>query len=563
MDYKQVLAKEIAKSLDGVLSTESVMELIEKPKFETQGDLAFPCFALAKIEKQAPNKIAEKLAAKLSNPLFEKVFNEGPYVNCFLNKSLVSKQILHKVLSERTDYGQSDIGQGRNITIDFSSPNIAKPFSMGHLRSTVIGNSLSKIVEKVGYKAVKINHLGDWGTQFGKLIVAYKKWGEESLVKGSPIPELLALYIKFHSEAEKEVALEEEARMWFKKLEDGDKEAEGLWTWFKDESLKEFSKIYNLLGVEFDSFSGEAFYNGKMEATIELLREKDLLVESDGAEVVDLSEHGLPPFLIRKRDGATLYGTRDLTAALYRKDNYQFAKSLYVVGQEQTLHFRQLFLTLEKLGFDWARDMTHVPFGFILKDGKKMSTRKGKVVLLDKVLKDAIALAEKNINDKNPSLPNKSATAEMVGVGAVIFHDLKTERLNNVEFSLEDMLRFEGMTGPYVQYTNARACSILRKSGAEKESLISGELDDFYSWEIIKTLMEFPDTVLKSFKHNEPSVVAKYAVDLAQDFNKYYSHVKVLEENAEREARLALVFAVTIVLEESLRLLGIQAPAEM
>lgn len=563
MDYKQVLAKEIAKSLDGVLSAESVMELIEKPKFETQGDLAFPCFALAKIEKQAPNKIAEKLAAKLSNPLFEKVFNEGPYVNCFLNKSLVSKQFLHKVLSERTDYGQSDIGQGRNITIDFSSPNIAKPFSMGHLRSTVIGNSLSKIVEKVGYKAVKINHLGDWGTQFGKLIVAYKKWGEESLVKGSPIPELLTLYIKFHSEAEKEVALEEEARKWFKKLEDGDKEAEGLWTWFKDESLKEFSKIYNLLGVEFDSFSGEAFYNGKMEATIELLREKDLLIESDGAEVVDLSEHGLPPFLIRKRDGATLYGTRDLTAALYRKDNYQFAKSLYVVGQEQTLHFRQLFLTLEKLGFDWARDMTHVPFGFILKDGKKMSTRKGKVVLLDKVLKDAIALAEKNINDKNPSLPNKSATAEMVGVGAVIFHDLKTERLNNVEFSLEDMLRFEGMTGPYVQYTNARACSILRKSGAEKESLISGELDDFYSWEIIKTLMEFPDTVLKSFKHNEPSVVAKYAVDLAQDFNKYYSHVKVLEENAEREARLALVFAVTIVLEESLRLLGIQAPAEM
>lgn len=564
MDYKQVLADEIAKNLDGVLSTESVMELIEKPKFENQGDLAFPCFALAKIEKQAPHRIAEKLAAQLSNPLFEKVFvAEGPYVNCFLNKSQVSKQILQKVLSERADYGQSDIGQGRNIAIDFSSPNIAKPFSMGHLRSTVIGNSLSKIVEKVGYKAVKINHLGDWGTQFGKLIVAYKKWGQEELVKQDPIPELLTLYIKFHEEAERDSALEDEARLWFKKLEDGDREAEELWTWFKDESMKEFSKIYDLLGVEFDSFSGEAFYNGKMEATIELLREKKLLIESEGAEVVDLSEHGLPPFLIRKSDGATLYGTRDLTAALYRKDNYQFAESLYVVGQEQTLHFRQLFLTLEKMGFDWARDMKHIPFGFILKDGKKMSTRKGKVVLLDKVLKEAIELAGKNINDKNSSLPNKAETAKMVGVGAVIFHDLKTERQNNVEFSLEDMLRFEGVTGPYVQYTHARACSILRKSGADKESLKPEGLEDPYSWEIIKQLMAFQDTVLKSCQQSEPSAIAKYAVDLAQDFNKYYSHVKVLEDGSQKEGRLALVLAVTIVLKESLRLLGVHAPDEM
>lgn len=563
MNYSQLFAEEINKNLDGIIAVEKIMELLEKPKFGNQGDLAFPCFSLAKLKKQAPQKIAEELAERLTHPDFEGVVAEGSYVNCFLNKKRSSTRVMKKILGERAEFGNNDMGQGRNITIDFSSPNIAKPFSMGHLRSTVIGNSVAKIAEKVGYKAVKINHLGDWGTQFGKLIVAYKKWGKENLVKENPIPELLALYIKFHEEAAHEATLEDEARMWFKKLEDGDAEAEELWTWFKDESMKEFSKIYELLGVEFDSFSGEAFYNGKMEATIELLREKGLLVESEGAEVVDLAEHGLPPFLIRKRDGATLYGTRDLTAALYRKENYQFAESLYVVGQEQTLHFRQLFLTLEKMGFAWARDMKHIPFGFILKDGKKMSTRKGKVVLLDKVLKEAIELAEKNINDKNPSLPNKAETAKVVGVGAVIFHDLKTERQNNVEFSLEDMLRFEGVTGPYVQYTHARACSILRKSGVEKESLSPDGLEDPYSWEIVKTLMAFPDAVLKSYEQSEPSVIAKFAAELAQDFNKYYSHVKVLEEDAEREARLALVFAVTLVLEESLRLLGIQAPIEM
>ncbi|WP_203332580.1 arginine--tRNA ligase [Planococcus beigongshangi] len=563
MNYSQLFAEEIHKKLGGLLAVETVMELVEKPKFGNQGDLAFPCFSLAKLKRQAPQKIAQELAEHLVHPDFEKVVAEGPYVNCFLDKKTASRQVMQTILKEQAEYGKNDIGQGRNITIDFSSPNIAKPFSMGHLRSTVIGNSMAKIVEKVGFKAVKINHLGDWGTQFGKLIVAYKKWGEESRVKENPIPELLALYIKFHEEAEHETTLAEEARMWFKKLEDGDAEAEELWTWFKDESLKEFSKIYELLGVEFDSYSGEAFYNGKMEATIRLLKEKDLLVESEGAEVVDLAEHNLPPFLIRKSDGATLYGTRDLTAALYRKENYQFAESLYVVGQEQTLHFRQLFLTLGKMGFDWARHMKHIPFGFILKEGKKMSTRKGKVVLLDQVLKEAIELAEKNINDKNPALSNKEETAKMVGVGAVIFHDLKTERQNNVEFSLEDMLRFEGMTGPYVQYTHARGCSILRKSGVAPETLTPEGLDDPHSWEVIKTLMAFPDAVLKSYQQSEPSVIAKFAVELAQDFNKYYSHVKVLEEDSEREARLALVSAVTVVLEESLRLLGVQAPSAM
>ncbi|QHJ70972.1 arginine--tRNA ligase [Planococcus halotolerans] len=563
MDYNKLFAEEIVKNTDGALSLESIMGLVEKPKFDGQGDLAFPCFSLAKIHGKAPHLIAGELAGRIKHTVFENIVAVGPYVNCFLKKSVVSKDTLQTILEERAAYGVSDIGQGRNITIDFSSPNIAKPFSMGHLRSTVIGNSLAKIVEKVGYKAVGINHLGDWGTQFGKLIVAYKKWGDDAAVKENPIPELLALYIKFHEEAKDDPGLEDDARKWFWQLENGDLEAEELWTWFKDESLKEFSKIYELLEVDFDSYAGEAFYNDKMAATIELLKSKELLTESQGAEVVDLTEEGLPPFLIRKSDGATLYGTRDLTAALYRKENYHFAKSLYVVGQEQTLHFRQLKLVLKKMGYDWSDNMEHIPFGFILKDGKKMSTRKGKVVLLDQVLKDVIELAEKNIEERNPALANKAETARMVGVGAVIFHDLKTERQNNVEFSLEAMLRFEGTTGPYVQYTHARACSILRKSGMTAEEITAVGLDDSYSWEVIKDLIAFPEMIQKSFEQSEPSVIARYAIELAQDFNKYYSHVKVLEDDEHLEGRLALVFSVTVVLKESLRLLGIHAPDEM
>lgn len=563
MDYNKLFAEEIVKNLNASMSVENMKGLVEKPKFEGQGDLAFPCFSLAKMQGKSPHLIAGELAERIKHPVFEKVVSVGPYVNCFLKKSVVSKEMLQTILEVQTDYGGSNIGQGRNITIDFSSPNIAKPFSMGHLRSTVIGNSLAKIVEKVGYKAVGINHLGDWGTQFGKLIVAYKKWGDEAAVKENPIPELLALYVKFHEEAEDDSALEDVARKWFWQLENGDAEAEELWTWFKDESLQEFSKIYELLEVDFDSYAGEAFYNDKMAATIELLKSKDLLTESQGAEVVDLTEEGLPPFLIRKSDGATLYGTRDLTAALYRNENYHFAKSLYVVGQEQTLHFRQLKLVLKKMGYDWSDEMEHIPFGFILKDGKKMSTRKGKVVLLDQVLKEVIELAEQNIEDRNPALANKAETAQMVGVGAVIFHDLKTERQNNVEFSLEAMLRFEGATGPYVQYTHARACSILRKSGIAVDEITAVGLDDSYSWEIIKDLMAFPEMIKKSFEQSEPSVIAKYAIELAQDFNKYYSHVKVLAEDEQLEGRLALVFAVTVVLKESLRLLGIHAPVEM
>lgn len=563
MELVKTYAEEIALELGGWVELDEIMTLMEQPKFDQQGDLAFPCFALAKEMKKSPAAIAEELARKISHPLFERVVAEGPYLNCFYNKSFVSREVMIDVLHKQSDYGNLAIGQSKTVTLDFSSPNIAKPFSMGHLRSTVIGNSLACISEKCGYRAIRINHLGDWGTQFGKLITAYQLWGSEQEVKNAPIPELLKLYVKFHQQVEVDSELESKARRWFKKLEDGNEEAQQLWKWFRDESLQEFTKIYQLLDIDFDSYEGEAFYNDKMEEVVTLLEQKHLLINSEGAEVVDLSEHNLPPFLIRKRDGATLYGTRDLAAALYRKRNYQFDKSFYVVGQEQMLHFKQLSLVLEKMGYEWPKDMAHVSFGFILKNGKKMSTRKGGIVLLEHVIKEAIDLAAKNIAEKNPALPDKEQVAQMVGVGAIIFHDLKNERHHHIEFSLTDMLRFEGATGPYVQYTHARASSILAKSSSDLTKLTPAGLNDSYSWPIVKLLLTFPEVIAKSFEHAEPSQIAKYLIALAQQFNAYYANVKILDEDIEQEARLALVQAVVIVLKEGLRLLGIKAPERM
>jgi len=561
MLLKETFSALIASQLKGVLEEDEVIKLVEKPKYEEQGDIAFPCFMLAKMLRKNPSMIARELADKIKHPLFEKAIAEGPYVNGFLNKQIVSKMVLTAIIKDGEKYGSLKLGKGKNITIDFSSPNIAKPFSMGHLRSTVIGNAIANIAEKCGYQAVRINHLGDWGTQFGKLIVAYKRWGKEESVKENPIEELLKLYVKFHVEAEHDSSLEDKARFWFKQLENGDKEALKLWRWFREESLKEFSKIYHLLGVQFDSYDGEAFYNDKMENTVSMIGNSGILRHSDGAEVVELREYNLPPCLIKKSDGATLYATRDLTAALYRNTTYQPEKSYYVVDQEQSLHFKQIFLVLEKLGHDWAKQLTHIPFGFILKEGKKMSTRKGKVVLLEEVIKEAIQLAEKNMAEKNPSLENKEEIAKAVGVGAIIFHDLKNDRQNNIEFSLEEMLKFEGATGPYLQYTHARACSILRKSKTSELRNIG--LNDRYSWPVVMLLIKFPAIVERSFQLHEPSQIAKYLIDLAQEFNKYYAYVKILADDSEQESRLALVKATTIVLKEGLRLLGIKAPEAM
>ncbi|MFS1169852.1 arginine--tRNA ligase [Enterococcus lactis] len=563
MNNKDLVAKAVYDVVKDDLTLEQVEQLLENPKSAEHGDVAFPAFSLAKVYRKAPQQIAADLAEKIDSANFEKIEVVGPYLNFFMNKELISKKVLQTVVKEKEHYGDSNIGNQGTVPIDMSSPNIAKPISMGHLRSTVIGNSIGFIMEKIGYQPIRINHLGDWGTQFGKLIVAYKKWGSEEAVKAEPINELLRLYVRFHEVAETEPELNEEARAWFKRLEEGDEEAIQLWQWFRDESMKEFNKIYDLLEVQFDSLNGEAFYNDKMDEIVELLEEKHLLNEDKGAEIVDLSAYDLNPALIKKSDGATLYITRDLAAALYRKRTYDFKQSLYVVGNEQSYHFKQLKAVLKEMGFDWSDDMHHIPFGLITQGGKKLSTRKGKIVLLEEVLNEAIQSAKEQISEKNPDLENKDVVAKQVGVGAVIFHDLKNDRLNTFDFNLEEVVRFEGETGPYVQYTHARAVSLLEKAGFVPSETADYALNDDISWEVVKLVQKYPETVLSAGEKYEPSVIAKHAIKLAQAFNKYYAHTKILADDEQKEARLALVYAVTVLLKEDLRLLGLHAPDKM
>ncbi|EIT83926.1 arginyl-tRNA ligase [Fictibacillus macauensis ZFHKF-1] len=558
--YQLTFAQALHTALQGKLSLQHITNLLETPRRKELGDAAFPCFTLAKELKISPVDIAQELAEAISHPAFEKVEAHGPYVNVFFHRLSFSAEVLSRILREGEHYGDHDAGNGATVTIDLSSPNIAKPFSMGHLRSTVIGASLSHLAEKNGYVPIRINYLGDWGTQFGKLITAYLHWGDEDRVRKQPIIELLALYVMFHEKAQTNPALNDEARLWFKKLEDGDEQALQLWKWFRDESIQSFQKTYDLLSISFHSYNGEAFYNDKIAGVVNQLRAKGLLTLSDGAEVVSLEEHGLPPCLIVKRDGASTYAVRDLAAAIDRYKTYHFKKSLYVVGPEQSLHFQQVMLVLEKMGYTWAKEMIHIPFGFILKEGKKMSTRKGKIILLEEVIAEAISLARQTIELKNPTLPNKEVVAKQIGVGSLIFHDLKNDRLGNVEFSLQTMLAFEGDTALYLQYTHARACSLLRKVTSAPST--SGLCDD-HSFSIVKHLSLFPVIVQNSFSHYEPSQLAKYAIQLAHLFNAYYSAVRILTEDSERDNRLALVKSVTIVLKESLRLLGVQAPEEL
>ncbi|WP_411215315.1 arginine--tRNA ligase [Terribacillus saccharophilus] len=559
--YKFIAAELVAKALNK--SAEETMKQIERPKQLQHGDYAFPCFALAKEKRQSPQTIAAELAGDLSHEAFSAITAVGGYVNFTLHKKLAGTSVLADIHQQRAAYGSTASGQGQTVTIDLSSPNIAKPFSMGHLRSTVIGNSISLLLEKQGYHVVRINHVGDWGTQFGKLICAYEKWGDEEKVRANTIPELLKLYVRFHEEAAKDGQLEQEGRNWFRKLEQGDEYANKLWRWFRDVSMEEFGRVYELMGVHFDSDAGEAFYNDKMERVVKELEQKDLLSLSEGAQVVRLDEFDLPPSLIKKKDGATLYATRDLAAAIYRKETYQFSKSLYVVGHEQSLHFQQLKLVLNKMGYAWSDGIIHIPFGMVLQDGKKMSTRKGKLVLLDRVLEQAIHLATDNISEKNPNLADKEEVARQVGVGAVLFHDLKHERIHDIEFSLEDMLRVEGETGPYVQYTHARACTLLAKGEKTHSSPEIDEETAAAAWPILSLLLQFPDAVENAASHYDPSRIAKYVIDLAQAFNSFYGKVRILEEDGKLGARLSIVEAVASVLEEGLRLLGIRAPRQM
>ncbi|WP_258087731.1 arginine--tRNA ligase [Weissella fangxianensis] len=561
MDYKNQIAETIAAVVPE-LDKATILSKIEVPKDTKMGDYAFPAFLQAKERRMAPQQIASNIVSEIATDGFKEVKAVGPYVNFFLDQANFGAETLAEVLRQ-DDYGHNTDGEAGHVTIDMSSPNIAKPMSMGHLRSTVIGNSLAEIAKANGYQPIKINHLGDWGTQFGKLMSAYKRWGSEEEVKADPINTLVKYYVRFHKEAETQPELNDEGRAWFKKLEDGDEEAHGLWSWFREESLKEFMELYNDLDIDFDSFNGEAFYNDKMDAVIDTLKEKQLLVESQGAQVVDLEDEGLNVAMIQRTDGATLYMTRDLAAAIFRKNNYNFVKSLYVVGGEQREHFKQLKAVLNKMGYEWSNDIEHIPFGMITVDGKKLSTRSGRIVLLKDVLADSVKLATAQIDEKNPDLPNKAEVAHEVGTGAVVFHDLMNERLGDFDFKLEEVVRFEGDTGPYVQYTNARAQSILRKAGKPELDLTNLSIDDEQVWETEKLVANFSDTVRRAWRDREPSVIAKYALNLARTFNKYYANSKILVEDDQLNARLALVTAVSNVLTESLRLLGVKAPQEM
>ena len=562
MDNKQLIAGELAKVIDS-LDQDAILNLLEQPKSSELGDIAFPAFSLAKTERKAPQIIAADIAEKIDTAHFDKVVATGPYVNFFLSKAEISGQVIKEVIKDGADYGQQNEGNNQNITIDLSSPNIAKPFSVGHLRSTVIGDALSNIFRKIGYNTIKINHLGDWGKQFGLLMVAYKKWGSQEAVEANPIDELLKLYVRINAEIENDPSLDEEGRLWFKKLEDGDPEATELWQWFRDESLTEFNRIYELLGVEFDSLNGEAFYNDKMDEGIQILEDKGLLQESKGASIVDLEDFNLPPAMIKKSDGATLYITRDIATAIYRARTYNFVKNVYVVGQEQANHFRQLKAVLKKMGFDWSDDMIHVDFGLVTKNRQKLSTRKGNIILLEPTLLEAISRAKSQIEAKNPDLENKEAVARAVGVGAVKFYDLKTDRRNGYDFDLEAMVSFEGETGPYIQYAYARIQSILRKANFHPDAEATYSLNDPESWEIIKLLQDFGRVVKRAADNYEPSLIAKYAISLAQAFNKYYAHTRILDESPERDSRLALSYSTAVVLKEALRLLGVEAPEKM
>ena len=564
MDEKQLVSQALSAAIDGVLGVEQIAAIIEKPKSSDLGDLAFPAFQLAKTLRKSPQIIAGEIAEKIDTKGFEKVIAVGPYVNFFLDKNATASEVIREVLTEGEHYGDANIGEGGNVPIDMSAPNIAKPFSIGHLRSTVIGDSIAKIYEKLGYQPIKINHLGDWGKQFGLLITAYKKYGDEATITANPIDELLKLYVKINAEAKEDPEVDEEGRQWFLKMEQGDEEALRIWKWFSDVSLIEFNRIYGKLGVTFDHFMGESFYSDKMDAIVEDLENKNLLHESKGALIVDLEKYNLNPALIKKTDGATLYITRDLATAAYRKKTFNFVISLYVVGGEQTNHFKQLKAVLKEAGYDWSDDMVHVPFGMVTQGGKKFSTRKGHVVKLEMALDEAVDRAEKQIEAKNPNLENKEEVAKQVGVGAVKFYDLKTDRNNGYDFDLDEMVSFEGETGPYVQYAHARIQSILRKANRKVNiDNISLVVSDAEAWEIVKALKEFPNIVKRAADNYEPSIIAKYAISLAQAFNKYYAHVRILEDDAQLDGRLALISATSIVLKEALRLLGVAAPENM
>ncbi len=562
MDYKQYIVDKL--QIEG-MSKEELYELIALPPNTEMGDYALPCFKLAKLMRKSPVMIAEELKSSLStDEVLQEISAVNGYLNFKINKGGFVKSTLDKILAEGDQFGASNEGEGKTVCLDYSSINIAKPFHIGHLSTTVLGGALYRIFNFLGYKAVGINHLGDYGTQFGKLISAYKRWGDKERIEKGGIRALNELYVKFHQEAEIHPEYDDEARAYFKKIEQGDEECLALFHWFKDLTLKDVQRIYELLDIRFDSYAGESFYSDKMQPVVDELKEKGLLQESRGAQVVDLEEYGMSPCIILKSDGSSLYATRDMAAAEYRKKTYDFYKCLYVVAYQQNLHFKQFFKVLELMGKEWAKDLVHVAYGMVSLEEGTMSTRKGNVVFLEDVITKCIEKAYAIIDEKNPNLENKEETAQKVGVGAVIFGALYNNKIKDIVFSYDKVLNFDGETSVYVQYTCARANSVLQKGGCVKEYTIPSQMST-EEIDLVKALSTFPETVSSAAEKYEPSFIARFAVDVSQKFNKFYFNCKILsaEDEETKKFRLALTECTLQALKNAFGLLGIGIPEKM
>lgn len=547
------------------LDETTVAGILEIPPKPDMGDYAFPCFQLAKTLRKAPPMIATDIAEKIGNvDIIEKLEVKGAYINFFIKKDLFVKSMIEA--ADRDDFGSSTEGNGKTICIDYSSPNVAKNFHVGHLRTTIIGNSLYKIFSKLGYQVERINHLGDWGTQFGKLIVAYKKWGSKEAVEKNGVEELMHLYVKFHDEAANDDTLNDQAREWFSQMEQGNEEALSIWQWFVDISLKEYKETYDLLGMEFDHYLGESFYRDKTADVVKRLEDAELLEESQGAKIVNLDDYNMAPCLIMKKDGSSIYATRDLAAIFYRKATWNFDKCLYVTGQEQKLHFAQVFKVVELLGNEWAKDsLVHIPYGLVSLEGAKLSTRSGNIIYAEDILLQAIQKVKETINEKNPDTEDKDEIARIVGVGAIIFHDLYNQRIKDVSFKWDKVLNFDGETGPYVQYTYVRCASILRNVAYDENAVIDySQLLDNEAIDLLKEINRFPQVVKDAAEKYEPCVIARFAMDVAQSFSRFYNADRVnVEDNALRNARVKLVSMTKRTLKDALALLGVDCPEHM
>lgn len=570
IDFKQVIANQISNVTN--LDENELKSYIEKPKETKNGDYSFPCFRLAKELKKAPpviaNEIKEKLEMNSNCEEIEKIDVIGGYLNFFINKKNLVKEVL-KDVSIDTEYAKNNIGANKNIVIDYSAPNIAKQFHIGHLRSTVIGASLYNIYKYLGYNVTGVNHLGDYGTQFGKLIEGYKLWGQEYDIESDPINELTKIYIRINEACKQDETILENCRNNFKKLEEGDKYCVEVWQKFRDLSLKEFQKVYNLLGSKFDSWNGESFYSDKMPEIIDILDKTGKLIESQGAKIIDLEDKGInTPCIIEKSNGSTTYATRDLAAIMYRARTYDFDKALYVTSYEQTLHFKQVFEVAKMLGLDekYTNSLEHVAFGMVLLPTGKMSTREGNVVKLEDLLNEAISRAKTIIEEKNPELENKEEVAKKVGIGAVIFNDLSASRIKDEVFDWDTILNFQGETGPYIQYTYVRTKSVLEKNGyvPKFEDVDFESLLDEYSLEIIKLIYGFEDVLQQVTEKNEPSILSRYLIDLAKAFSSFYNENKIIVEDEKvKNARVFLTYAVSVILKKGAKLLGIEMPEKM